>query len=68
MAKRDNPKPMTVSVPAAGVMLGIGRNQAYEAAARGDIPTLRFGKRIVVPLAALERMLSTGERVAGKAA
>ncbi len=38
-------------------MLGIGRNQAYEAARRGDIPTIRIGKRILVPKVALERML-----------
>ncbi len=40
-------------------MLGIGRNQAYEAARRGDIPTIRIGKRILVPKVALERMLKT---------
>jgi hypothetical protein len=38
--------------------LGIGRNQGYEAAARGEIPVIRIGKkRMVVPLAAFERML-----------
>ena len=37
---------------------GIGRNQAYEAARRGEIPTIRIGKRILVPVAALDRLLS----------
>jgi excisionase family DNA binding protein len=48
----------TVTVPEAGVQLGISRNAAYEAAARGEIPTLRIGKRLVVPKAALDRMLA----------
>jgi hypothetical protein len=39
----------TTTVPLAGQLLGLSRNKAYEAAARGEIPTLRFGKRIVVP-------------------
>jgi hypothetical protein len=30
-------------------LLGIGRNQAYEGARRGDFPTIRIGKRLVAP-------------------
>lgn len=37
----------TTAVTEAAKRLGIGRNQAYEAAARGDIPTIRIGKRIL---------------------
>jgi hypothetical protein len=42
---------LTVSVPEAGRMLGIGRDAAYAAAARGQIPTLRLGRtlRVSVP-------------------
>ena len=47
----------TVTVPEAAKMLGIGRNLAYEAARAGDLPTLKFGKRLVVPVAALQRLL-----------
>lgn len=47
----------TTTVPVAGRLLGLSRNKAYEAAASGDIPTLRFGKRIVVPTMPLRRML-----------
>lgn len=47
----------TITVPMAGRLLGLLRNKAYEAAARGEIPTLRFGKRIVVPTMPLRRML-----------
>ena len=51
----------TCTVPEAGRMLGIGRAASYEAAHRGEIPTLRIGRKIVVPLAALNRLLS-GDR------
>jgi excisionase family DNA binding protein len=47
----------TVSVPEAGRLLGIGRNAAYEAARRGDIPTIRIGRLLRVPVVALERKL-----------
>lgn len=59
MSQIEKPAPLTISVPEAGKRLGIGRNAAYEAARRGDLPVLRFGKRLVVPLAALERKLET---------
>ena len=47
----------TLTIPETAKRLGIGRNQAYEAAKRGEIPTIRLGKRILVPRAALERLL-----------
>jgi hypothetical protein len=48
-----------MSVPAAGRLLGLrSKNTAYAAAHRGEIPTLRIGRRLVVPVAALERLLS----------
>jgi excisionase family DNA binding protein len=55
----------TCSIPEAGRILGIGRNTAYEAAARGEIPVLCFGRVKRVPVAALRRMLEgdTGQAV-----
>jgi excisionase family DNA binding protein len=50
----------TLTVPEAAKALGIGRNAGYEAARRGEIPTIRIGKRIVVPRAAFEQMLQGG--------
>jgi excisionase family DNA binding protein len=47
----------TLSVPEAGRWLGIGRNAAYEAARRGDLPVIRIGRLLRVPVVALERML-----------
>jgi excisionase family DNA binding protein len=55
---KTNPNKRTLSVPEAAELLGIGRNQAYAAAKRGDIPTIKIGKRMLVPVAALERVLS----------
>ena len=47
----------TLTIPEAAKALGIGRNQGYEAARRGELPTIKMGKRLLVPLAALDRML-----------
>lgn len=44
--------------PDAAKRLGLGRNAVYEAISRGEIPVLRFGRRIVVPKKALDRLLS----------
>ena len=51
-----------ISVVEAGQLLGLGRSAAYAAAGRGEIPTLRFGRKLVVPVAELERLV--GERSA----
>lgn len=48
----------TLSIVQAGALLGIGRNQAYEAAKRGELPTIKIGKRLLVPRVQLERLLS----------
>lgn len=47
----------TTTVDKAAKRLGIGRNQAYEAVRRGEIPSVKIGKRILVPTAALDRLL-----------
>ena len=49
---------LTLTVGEAARCLGIGRNSAYEAIARGEIPAVKIGKRLLVPKAALEKMLS----------
>jgi predicted DNA-binding transcriptional regulator AlpA len=45
-------------------LFGISRNQAYECAKRGDFPTIKLGKRLVVPRAAIDRMLGIGGEAA----
>lgn len=59
----ERPLRKTCTIPEAGEVLGIGRAASYEAARRGDIPTLRIGRRIVVPLVALERLLAGEARL-----
>jgi excisionase family DNA binding protein len=49
---------LTYTVEEAARLLRIGRNQAYEAAKSGQLPTIKIGKRILVPCAALEKMLA----------
>jgi excisionase family DNA binding protein len=54
---QDDDKRLVYEVPEAGAMLGLTRNGSYEAAKRGDIPTIRIGKLLRVPKAAFNRML-----------
>lgn len=58
----------TMSVPDAGkIYFGLGRNASYEAAQRGDIPTVRIGKILRVPVRAMERILEdAGKQAVGK--
>jgi hypothetical protein len=52
----DQPKTMTV--PEAGrEYFDLGRNASYEAARRGDIPTIRIGRLLRVPVVQMERKL-----------
>jgi len=53
------PQPKTLSVPQAGrEYFSLSRNASYEAARRGEIPTIRIGRLLRVPVVALERMLT----------
>lgn len=49
--------PLTYSVEEAARLLGVSRGVGYEAARRGELPTIRLGRRLLVPKVALERML-----------
>ena len=51
-------KRLTYTIAEAAEMLGIGKNQAYQAANEGELPTIKIGRRRLVPRAALDRMLS----------
>ena len=57
---------VTVTVEEAGEMLGISRGLAYELVRRGELPHVRLGRRIVVPVRALMAMVD-GEDVATSA-
>ena len=67
---RPAPTPAEAEVPAeerltytlteAARRLGISRALAYEAAHRGELPVCRIGRRLLVPRAALVRLLEDG--------
>ena len=51
-------QPKTLTVPEAGKLyFDLGRNASYEAARRGDIPTIRIGRLLRVPVVQMERKL-----------
>lgn len=56
-------EPLTMSVEEAAKLLGVGRGTAYEAARRGELPTIRLGRRLLVPRA---RLLALVEGEAAK--
>lgn len=43
----------TISVEQTAKVLGLGRTAAYDAARRGEFPTRRLGRRLIVPVPAL---------------
>ena len=57
-------KRLVIDVPEAGALLGLSRNASYMAAKNGDIPTIRIGRLLKVPKAALDRLLNSGYRSA----
>lgn len=50
-------RPTLTVWPEAGQILGLSKASAYHAAQTGEIPTIRIGRRLVVPTAALRRLL-----------
>ena len=48
---------LVYTIAEVGEMLGLGRNAAYDAAKRGDFPTIKIGKRIRIPKIAFNKML-----------
>jgi excisionase family DNA binding protein len=47
----------TMPVEQAAKAIGISRAAAYQGVQTGEIPSIRIGRRIVVPTAAVRRML-----------
>jgi excisionase family DNA binding protein len=46
-----------MSIPETAVLLGISRSAAYRAVTRDEIPSVRIGRRLLVPTAKLYRLL-----------
>ncbi|WP_217369075.1 helix-turn-helix domain-containing protein [Nonomuraea antri] len=54
--KRLSQRP-TMTVAEAAALLGLHRDAAYEAVRRGDLPSIRIGRKILIPTAKLAAML-----------
>ena len=52
------PPPVTMSIKEAAAYLGLSLSATYEAAARGDIPTMKIGRRVLVKREQLASMVN----------
>ena len=52
---------LVFSISEVANLLGISLNHAYTMAKTGQIPSVRFGRRIVVPVEALNRTINVEE-------
>jgi excisionase family DNA binding protein len=52
---RDRP---AIRVDEAGKFLGLGRSAAYDAALSGQLSTVQFGRKLLVPVDRLEALLA----------
>jgi len=48
-----------ITIKEMSAILGIGRNTAYEAVKKGEIPSVKVGRRILVPSKALDKWLES---------
>jgi excisionase family DNA binding protein len=55
--RRAGPRRLTLTVEEAGQLLGVSRSYAYELVRQGALPCMRLGRRIVIPVRALEALL-----------
>jgi hypothetical protein len=68
MTKSTGDAPLTMSVPEAGKKyFDLSRDSSYRAAERGEIPTIRIGRLLRVPVRAMERLLDGVERTGADA-
>jgi len=52
---------LTITVEEAGRFIGLGRGSAYERVRNGELPSLSLGRKRLVPVPALLRMLGAAE-------
>jgi excisionase family DNA binding protein len=50
---------LTLSVEETAKLLGIGRNLCYDRVKTGEIPVIKIGRRLLIPRAALDRLLNS---------
>ena len=57
--------PALIGVEQASALLGTSRSARYRAAATGDLPTIRLGRRLYVPTARLCALIGLPLEAAG---
>jgi len=63
MEKKSNDREkLVISVEEARKLLGLSRGLMYQAVNSGQVPSVRIGRRILIPRVLLEQMLKTAER------
>lgn len=67
MVTTDN-NPTVFTVCEVAKILRLGKISVYQAIARGEIPCIRIGRRILIPRYALERMLERLQQAPAPAA
>lgn len=60
-AKNFDELPLSLTVEQMGKVLGISRSTAYELANSKGFPTLKIGRRMIIPRIALMRWMMTKE-------
>ena len=55
---------LTYTVDEVARMLGISRGLAYEMVNRGELPSIRLGRRVLIPCRAFDRWLDEAVRSA----
>ena len=55
---------LTVSIEEAAKLLGISRAFAYALVRREELPTIHLGRRRVVPVVALTRLMGSSDQLA----
>lgn len=53
--------PLAVSVPEAALLIGLSRSTTYAAVKRGEIPSVRVGGRVLIPLRRLQELIDPQE-------
>jgi excisionase family DNA binding protein len=54
--------PLTVRIPAAVRMTGIGRSKLYELIASGDIEVVKIGASTLIPVASLQALIDRNKQ------
>ena len=58
--EKDIHEPLVYSPDEVRKLLGISRGLMYQALNTGEIPSIRIGRRILIPRVALDRLLNEG--------